>query len=246
MNKTLLCLMILMMFQPATAVAAGMQYSGVLQPGPFGTPVISWTVLEAPDVPFELFFSGSGKWLAAKNSMMVFQVTEIGEDVNGTLTLGNATWKGKDTDIAKDLTLSIWGLTPWLPGLVVPVGNESFALLNQTAYQAASRVAGNYMNGTVQSSFKEVTATGHAYLCMVLEYEQDAPAFGKAQKTRLAYDTVTGILVEGSTFYSFGQDYNLTIELQSVTYAGGLLLPIVAGVTVAAILAVVIIWTRRR
>jgi hypothetical protein len=177
---------------------------------------ITWNVEEAPEVAFSVWFSGTGNWLASPGSQMAFEVDSLNDDVEGELTLGNITLTANDTDIAKDLTLGVWGLTPWLPGLVVKIGETNMETLNQTAYASAERVLGNYLNGTIESSYEAVLSNGISYDCIVFDYEQDPPGFGEPQRTTLAYDTITGVLVKANTSYSFGIPYSLVLELAEI------------------------------
>ncbi|MFW9800634.1 MAG: hypothetical protein ACFFD9_09370 [Candidatus Thorarchaeota archaeon] len=200
----------------ASVVASPAGYNEIVAPNEWGNTVIAWTVLDSPDVAFALWWSGTGAWLAGQGSEMIFNVTGVEEDIEGVLTLGNMTWSANDTFIAMDLALSVWGITPWLPGLVVAVGETNLDELNATAYEAAARVSGNFLNGTMTSSYETVTASETAYDCLVFEYEQDPPVFGEPQIMYLAYDTVTGVLVMANTSFSFGTPYILTLELDSI------------------------------
>ncbi len=203
-------------------VPAAMQgaFAPDLQIGWLGSPIVSWSVQDAPDVPFSLYWSGSGAWVAQTETTMTFEVQQINSDVFGRLTLGNKSWTANDTDIAKDLTLGVWGIVPWLPGLIVEVGDEWIAELNQTAYASANRTLGNYVNGTMTSSLDSLDIGSVTYDCIVFDYVQDEPSFGEAQRTTLAYDLGTGILVSARTSYSFGIPYVLALRLESITYTG--------------------------
>ena len=177
---------------------------------------IAWTVDDAPNVAFALFWSGTGAWIAEKDSQMTFDVTRADDDIEGELTLGNVTWTSNDTEIAMDLIIGVWGLTPWFPGFIVEIGDTSMEELNQTAYASAERVTGNYLNGTMESSYEEVVAHGTSYDCIIFEYEQDPTGFGDPQLTTLAYDTATGVLVKANTSFSFGNPYSLILELEGI------------------------------
>lgn len=224
--------------------AAGNYYPGLI-PGN-ENPIIEWRVTDAPETAFSLFFSAQIKWLAEVGSSLTFEITEIGDDVEGIVTLGNATWSGNDTDIAKDLTLGVWGLTPWLPGFVVEIGSENMNSLNETAFAAAQRISGNYMNGTMNSSYEQIVANGVTFDCIVFNYQQD-PSFGEPQKTFLAYDIVTGVLVVANTSYSFGVPYSFAIEVTSIPYLAGnnTTFLITAGGAAIAIIVVLYIIKRR-
>lgn len=216
MKKLGITLMIvtLFLFAPVSATSDG--YNPDLLPRDSLTTEIAWTVEESPDVAFSLFWSGSGAWVAEAQKRMNFIVTGIYSDIEGELTLGNATWASNDTEIAMDLTLGVWGLTPWFPGLVVKIGETNIDELNQTAYASAERIKGNYLNGTMESSFGQVIAFGTSYDCIIFEYEQDPVSFGEPQLTMLAYDLITGVLVRANTSYSFGTPYKLILELEGI------------------------------
>ncbi|MFX0055252.1 MAG: hypothetical protein ACFFAX_05190 [Promethearchaeota archaeon] len=216
MKKHAIPFVLIVLFFIAPAAGAPTDYSPNLVPRDSVPTRITWNVIEAPEVAFSLWFSGTGNWLAQEGSQMTFNITGINGDVEGQLELGNVTLTANDTDIAKDLTLGVWGLTPWHPGLVVKIGDSNFESLNQTAFAAAERVAGNYLNGTLVSSFEPVESNGVLYDCIVFEYEQDPTGFGEPQMTSLAYDTETGVLVKANTSYSFGTPYTLILELEGI------------------------------
>jgi len=202
----------------ASVAATPTDYNSVLVPKSSGNTTITWTVLNSSNDAFALYWSGTGAWLAENGSEMVFKITGVEEDIEGTLTLGNKTWSSNDTEIAMDLTLSVWSLfDPWLPGFVVKIGETNLNVLNSTAFAAAARVSGNYMNGTMTSSYEQVVAGEVEYDCIVFDYVQDPPLFGEPQLTRLAYDVETGVLVKANTSYSFGTPYLLVLELSSIS-----------------------------
>ncbi|MHA2378327.1 MAG: hypothetical protein ACXADS_03560 [Candidatus Thorarchaeota archaeon] len=235
-------------FFSASVVATPTDYGGVLVPKSSGNTIITWTVLNSSNDAFALYWSGIGAWLAENGSEMTFEITSIEEDVEGTLTLGNKTWSANDTEIAMDLTLSVWSLSdPWLPGFIVKIGEGNLNQLNGTAYAAAARVAGNYMNGTMTSSYEQVVAGGVEYDCIIFDYVQDPPLFGEPQLTQLAYDVETGVLVKANTSYSFGAPYILTLELRSISPSMGFEFWLAAaGLVVAGILVVAIAVVLRR
>ncbi len=227
-----------------TVSAAPNDYYSALNPDTT-TPVITWRVVNAPGTAFSLYFSGHVKWHAENGSTLSFTITEIAEDVVGTVTLGNATWTGNDTDIAKDLTLGVWGLTPWLPGFIIKIGDANIETLNATAFAAAQRVKGNYLNGTMSSSFDTVVANGVTYNCIVFDYLQD-PSYGTPQRTRLAYDLTSGVLVFANTSYSFGVPYSLVLEVTSIPGSQDLpLFVFIAGVSIVAIVVVIVVARKR-
>jgi hypothetical protein len=216
MMKRAIPFVLIALFFVAPAAGTPTDYSPDLMPRDSVLTRITWNVIEAPDVAFSLWFSGTGTWLALTGSQMSFNITGINGDLEGQLALGNITLAANDTNIAKDLTLGVWGLTPWHPGLVVKIGDSNLESLNQTAFAAAERVAGNYLNGTMASSFETVESNGVQYDCIVFEYQQDPTGDGEPQMTTLAYDTGTGVLVKANTSYSFGTPYSLILELEGI------------------------------
>lgn len=232
---------------PMNPAAMQNAFAPEVQIGWLSDPVISWSVQNTPDTPFLLYWSGNGAWLAQNQTFMTFEVQQLGNDVFGRLTLGNKSWTANDTEIAKDLTLGVWGIVPWLPGLIVEVGDEWMAELNRTAYASANRTLGNYVNGTMTSSLDSLQIGSATYDCIVFDYVQDEPGFGEAQRTTLAYDLRTGILVSAQTSYSFGIPYVLTLRLESVTYTGTyILVGVVAAVLLVIAVVMVIIYRSRR
>ncbi|TFG13986.1 hypothetical protein EU537_04605 [Candidatus Thorarchaeota archaeon] len=191
-------------------------YSSIAKPDYFSHPYFVWDILESPDVAFAWGWTGQKAWIAGEQGKMAFEVTEIREDVAGRFSIGNLSLPANDTDIARELVLGVWGLTSFFPGLVVPIGDTELAELNDTAHDSAERVQGNYLNGTMESDFRNITIGATTYECIVFDYEQDPTAFGEPQRTELAYDTTSGLLVRGNTSYSFGEPYSLVVELESV------------------------------
>jgi hypothetical protein len=239
-----LIIVTLFLFAPAVITPTG--YSPNLTPRVSVSTRIAWTVEDAPNIAFALFWSGTGAWVAEKDSQMIFDVTRVDDDIEGELTLGNTTWTSNDTEIAMDLILGVWGLTPWFPGLIVETGDTSIEDLNQTAYASAERVAGNYLNGTMESSHGEVVVHGTSYDCIIFEYEQDSVSFGEPQLTMLAYDLVTGVMVKANTSYSFGTPYSLILELEGiyVPSVDPTFLWVGAAIALVAVLAVAVIKIR--
>ncbi|MHA2187548.1 MAG: hypothetical protein ACW99V_04845 [Candidatus Thorarchaeota archaeon] len=191
-------------------------YPGLI-PEPGDNVILTWNIVEAPETPFSLFFSGQGAWIAEIGSKMNFSINEVDGFLEGELQLGNISIVSNDTDIAKDLVLGVgvFGERAWLPGFVVEIGQDNFDSLNETAYASASRVAGNYMNGTMTSSYEQMTVSGVIYESIQFEYAQDDSGFGEPQRTQLAYDMNTGILIWANTSFRFDVPYHLEFELQS-------------------------------
>ena len=243
--RALVAFLIVIPFLSVGPLVTGAGYYLGLAPDFWGATEITWTVTDCPSAPFGLFWSGESQWIAQLGSKMVFSVLALGEDVRGQVSLGNATWTSNDTEIAKDLTLGVWGITPWLPGFIVAVGNDNLRLLNETAYASAERVFGNYVNGSILSQYESVVAGGLAYDCLTFQYQQDNTTFGEPQRTYLAYDTVTGVLVKGNTSLSFGTPYSLAVELTSVQSPKTLSAFIGALGVVSIAVALVIVLLRR-
>ncbi len=247
-RRALIVALVAACFLSASVAATPTDYSSVLVPKSTGNTTITWTVLNSSNDAFALYWSGTGAWLAENGSEMVFEITGIEEDVEGKLTLGNKTWSANDTDIAMDLTLSVWSLAnPWLPGFVVKIGDSNLNELNSTAFAAAARVSGNYMNGTMTSSYEHVESGGVEYDCIVFDYVQDPPLFGEPQLTRLSYDVETGVLVKANISYSFGTPYVLILELSSISPSTDFEFWLAASILIAGgILVVVIAVVLRR
>ncbi|MHA2386426.1 MAG: hypothetical protein ACXAEE_09490 [Candidatus Thorarchaeota archaeon] len=239
-----LIIVTLFLFAPAAMTPTG--YNPGLTPRVSVSTRIAWTVDDAPNIAFALFWSGTGAWIAEKDSQMIFDVTRVDDDIEGELTLGNATWTSNDTEIAMDLIIGVWGLTPWFPGFIVEIGDTNIEALNQTAYASAERVAGNYLNGTMESSYEEVVAHGTSYDCIIFEYEQDPVSFGEPQLTMLAYDLVTGVMVKANTSYSFGTPYSLVLELEGIYTPSVGPTPLLVGVAIALVVVLAVAIMKRR
>ena len=185
---------------------------------------LTWTVNVAPRNITIMYYSEGGNMLAENRSTMSCLVTNISDDVVGTFHIGNVTVAANDTEIARDLVLGVWGTyTEWWPGFFVETGQSNIESLNETAYAAAERLPGNYLNGTMTSRYDNISvvvwnSTTEIYdhvdeECIVFDYEQDPTVFGEPQVTQLAYSLNSGVLVKGNTSYSFGVPYNLVISL---------------------------------
>lgn len=197
--------------------------------------------------------------LAENLSTMSCVIDDISDDVTGTYIIGNVSVTANDTEIARDLVLGVWGTpTEWWPGLFVQTGESNIEILNATAYAAAERTAGNYLNGTMISRYDNVSvvvwnSTSQVYNqieveCIIFDYEQDPTAFGEPQITHLAYSLTSGVLVNANTSYSFGDPYNLVLTLVELAppvpvdftpYLGGFIT--FAGLIGGAILAIIVI-----
>ncbi|MFW9833012.1 MAG: hypothetical protein ACFFEK_03370 [Candidatus Thorarchaeota archaeon] len=205
----------------ATPEVAG--YSGFPYPGS----TVTWRIDVAPTDITIMYYSEGGNMRAQDGSLMRCEVSSYANDVSGMFAVGNVTVFANDTEIARDLVLGVWGTpTEWWPGLFIEPGQSSANSQNETAYAAAERVAGNYLNGTMTSRYDSVSVeiwnrTSQAYdiveeECIIFDYEQDPPAFGEPQITHLAYSLNSGVLVKANTSYSFGIPYNLVLSLQEI------------------------------
>ncbi|MCF2136060.1 MAG: hypothetical protein K9W43_02370 [Candidatus Thorarchaeota archaeon] len=232
----------LLLAMGVTQVNALMSFNPVILNGHEKQTTISWNITDCPDMPFAWGWTDEGKWLAEPGDAMTFAINRTHTDVEGELHLGNFSIYANDTDIARELVLGVWGKTHFFPGLVIEVNDTSIADLNATAYASAAHVKGNYLNGTMKSSYKSMTVIAGTFQCIVFEYEQDPSAYGEPQKTTLAYDLDTGILVWANTSYSFGTPYILTVELSQITTTAEPLSPlVVAGASAGAIVILLII-----
>lgn len=171
---------------------------------------ILWEIEAAPSEPFLMYYSEGGYWLAENATHFTFGVTSVSDDVAGYVNLGNVSVLANDTEIAKDLTLGVWGThTEWWPGLIIEVTSPAIMSLNESAYASAERVAGNYLNGTMTSRFDNITIREIEHQCIVFDYEQDPPG---NQVTHLAYSLTSGVLIEANTTFTFGTPYELTFK----------------------------------
>ncbi|MFW9787968.1 MAG: hypothetical protein ACFFE2_07715 [Candidatus Thorarchaeota archaeon] len=198
-----LALIIAIFMLPVNSVAQNSSYY------PFWDYSIDWDVSIASD--FTMWYTEGGYCHVVNDSIMSFSVNSIDNEVSGTLEIGNVTVATNDTMVALDLTLGIW--PSWLTGLFVEIGQEKIDSLNETAYAAAERVSGNWMNGTMSSRYEDIVVNQETYSCIVFDYEQDPPG---TQVTHLAYSTATGLLVEADTSVTFGSTFRLVFSLREV------------------------------
>lgn len=242
-KKLYISFLLILCFLTTSVSGVTNDYSPELIPRPEGPTIVTWNLIATPETPFSLFFSGQGAWIAESGSQMNFTINEVNEDIEGELELGNITLLSNDTDIAKDLVLGVgvFGEAAWLPGFVVEIGQDNFDSLNETAHASASRVTGNYMNGTMTSSYEQMTVTGVIYESIIFEYMQDDTGFGEPQRTQLAYDLNTGILIWANTSFRFDVPYHLELELQSYTYPTDGIPTTLAFLVVGSIIIVVVI-----
>jgi hypothetical protein len=227
-------------------------YSSIIQPVGDSNTIISWNVIDSPEAAVAWGWVGEGSWFVESGDKINFTVTKVEEDyVTGILGIGNFSIVANNSRIASEIVYGVWGLTPFFPGLIVKIGEENLVGLNETAYASAARVSGNYLNGTMVSSYGSVSASGRSYNCIIFEYEQDPTGFGEPQVTYLAYDTGTGVLVKGNSSYYFGEPwlpYSLVIELESIVAPGSdmTLILVGAGAAAAAVVIVIVVILKKK
>jgi len=243
-NKTIIALLVTsLVFSP---LMASTEYHTSLQPAPDGKTTISWSIEESPDVPFEWGWTGEGAWIAEEGSSMTFRIDNISNSIEGTLHIGNFSVDTNDTTIARELVIGVWGLTPFFPGLVVPIGDANMQNLNETARESAERVSGNFMNGTMSLSKKSIEVHDSDYECITFDYQQDSTGYGEPQITHLAYDLETGVLVWANTSYSFGTPYTLCLSLEMITPPSPNSVFVLMGIAVVAVISLIVIIKVRK
>jgi hypothetical protein len=227
-KKIVLALIITMFMLPTSTIAQTGDYSSVVKAGTR----VTWRVNAATN--FTMWYTGGGYCAVEDGSDMTYEISRVDEEVYGSLSLGNVTVVANDTVVALDLTFGIW--PTWLPGLFVEVGQENIDSLNISAYTAAERVSGNWMNGTVSSSYANYDVGETAQECISIYYYQDPPG---TQITHLAYSLETGVLVRAETRVTFGSLYSLSIAIVEITLPVSIIL--VTGIIGAGILVVIVI-----
>ena len=209
MKRRIAFALIAVMFMLSTsgsAQAAG--YSSYIESGESAL----WSVEVATN--FRMWFTEGG-WCAIENeSSMIFDITDVDEEISGVLSIGNVTVSTNDSLIASDLVLGVW--PAWLPGLFIEVGQSNIESLNETAYAAAERVSGNWMNGTMTSRYENISVGNTIQECIVFDYEQDPTGYGEPQVTHLAYSLASGALVEADTSVTFDNPFKLVLSLVEV------------------------------
>ena len=243
-RKITLLMLVTLLLVTSSSTPQAIGYSTEIESGDG----ILWQIESTPSDVFNMFYTGGGNWLAQNETTISFGIDSVADDVLGQLTIGNVSVLTNDTDVAKDLTLGVWGTpTAWWPGLIVKVGQADIDSLNETAYASAERVSGNYLNGTMVSSLESVSdASEIEHQCIVFDYEQDPSGFGEPQRTHLAYSIDTGVLIEANTSYSFGTPYELifrfagfvTITVVDLIAEPGILITtmgIIGGVLIAVV-----------
>jgi len=208
------------------------------------TTVVNWQVTQDPQSTFNMYFTGAGYCLIEADSTLSFTIGDINADVEGLLNIGNVSILTNDTDVARDLVLGVGIFSGFEPGLFVETGVSKFNELNASAYTSAERVSGNWMNGTMTSSYGNVSIGDIEFEAITFDYEQDTPFAGDPQRTRLIYDITTGVLLYANTSFWFGGDsepYWLEIEFLEITYSGPFPLTTIYYVIIASLIAVILI-----
>ena len=243
-KKEIFAFTILIAVLSMNMIVGSMAYASDIQPAEDRTTVVNWQVTQAPQSAFNLYFTGAGYCLIEADSTLSFTVGDINGDVEGLLTIGNVSIMTNDTDVSRDLVLGVGIFSAFEPGLFVETGVSNFNDLNASAYTSAERVSGNWMNGTMTSSYGNVTIGDIEFEAITFDYEQDAPFAGDPQRTCLIYDITTGILLYANTSYWFGEGtepYWLEIEFLGINYAGPFPLTTIYYVIITSIIVVIII-----
>ena len=183
------------------AVTGSMAFASDIQPVQDASTVVKWEVTHAPESAFVMYFTGAGNCLIDSETTMSFTVGNVNEDESGLLNVGNVSILTNDTDVSRDLVLGVGIFSTFESGLFVKTGVTNIATLNDSAYAAAARVSGNFMNGTMSSTYENVTIGEVEYEAITFDYEQDTPFAGDPQRTQLTYDITSGVLLYANTSY---------------------------------------------
>jgi hypothetical protein len=239
-QKFTILLVFTMFIVPLNAAAQTNAYDSSVASGH----AVIWDVEIATN--FTLWYTEGGYCVVENNSVMSFGIGSVDEDVFGILDIGNVSVYTNDTMVALDLTLGVW--PSWLPGLFIEVGQDNVNALNQTAFAAAERISGNWMNGTMSSNYENITIGETEYECITFDYEQDPPG---TQVTHMAYSLMSGILIEADTSVTFGSTYRLVLSFREVVYptpvdltADPTVLIIVTGVGGGVLLALIVLYVK--
>lgn len=251
-KKEIFTFTILLAVLSMNMIAGSMAYALDIYPVEDATTEAKWEVTHAPESAFSMYFTGAGNCLIISGSNLSFFVSDINEDVSGLLNVGNVSIMTNDTDVARDFVLGVGIFSPFEPGLFVKAGASNIDVLNESAYTAAARVSGNFMNGTMISTYENVTIGETEYEAITFDYEQDTPFAGDPQRTRLTYDISSGVLLYANTSYWFGEGFEpywLEIEFLEIVHDGFLQLPtdlyliLIISFTVILLL---VVWVRKK
>ncbi len=235
-----------------TMIGRSSAYAVDIDPVLDANTIVKWNVVNVTDSAISMYFTEAGYCLVEDDTIMTFTISEVNDEVTGLLSIGNISILANDTDVARDLVLSVGIYTPFEPGLFVKIGESNLDALNESAYESAERVSGNFMNGTMLSTYENYTIGDTTYETIIFDYVQDSPLAGDPQRTRLIYDLETGVLLYANTSYWFGGDfkpYRLEIQFIEIAHEGGyvpptILYPIIIGGI--GIVLVVIAVARKR
>jgi hypothetical protein len=251
-KKEIFTLAALLTILSMTMIGGSSAYAVDIYPVLDANTVAKWNVVNATDSAFSMYFTGAGYCHVEDDTIMTFTVSEVNDDVEGLLSIGNVSILTNDTEVARDLVLSVGIFTSFEPGLFVKIGSGNFETLNESAYAEAERVSGNFMNGTMVSSYENYTIGEDTYETIIFEYEQDPPLAGDPQRTRLIYDLETGVLLYANTSYWFGGDFKpywLEIQFIEIAHEGGytpplILYPIIIGVIIIGLFITTLVRKR--
>lgn len=251
-KRTIFAVIVLLAVLSMNSLGGTIAFASEIQPVQDASTVVKWEVAHAPESAFSMYFTGAGNCLIDDGSILSLTVGEINEDVEGLLNVGNVSIIANDTDVSRDLVLGVGIFSSFEPGLFVKRGAANIDALNDSAYAAAARVSGNFMNGTMSSAYHNATAGEVEYETITFEYEQDMPFAGDPQRTTLTYEIETGILLYANTSYWFGEGFEpywLEISFLEITHEGGYLPPtLVYPIIIASgiIILLIVMIVRRR
>ncbi len=243
-KKDIFAVTILIAVLSMNMIVGSMAYALDIHPAEDRTTIVNWQVTQAPQTAFNMYFTGAGYCLIEADSTLSFTVGDINDDVEGLLNIGNVSIMTNDTDVARDLVLGVGIFSVFEPGLFVETGVSNFNDLNASAYTSAERISGNWMNGTMTSSYGNVTIGDSEFEAITFDYEQDSPFAGDPQRTRLIYDITTGVLLYANTSYWFGEGsepYWLEIEFLEITYSGPFPITTIYYIIIASIIVTILI-----
>lgn len=244
-KRTIIAVAFLLALLTMNSLGGTIAFANDIQPVQDASTVVKWEITHAPDSAFSMYFTGAGNCLIDDGSTLSFTVGNIDEDVEGLLSIGNVSVMTNDTDVSRDLVLGVGIFSSFEPGLFVKVGATNIDALNDSAYEVAERVSGNFMNGTMSSAYHNATAGEVEYEVITFEYEQDTPFAGDPQRTTLTYEIETGILLNANTSYWFGEGFEpywLEIAFLEITHEGGYLPPtLVYPIIIASVIIILLV-----
>ena len=251
-KKIIIGVTLLIVMLTMNTICGSMAYANDIQTVQDASTVAKWKVTHAPESAFSMYFTVAGNCLIENGSTLSFSVGNVNEDVEGLLRIGNVSIITNDTDVSRDLVLGVGIFSAFEPGLFVKAGATNIDALNDSAFAAAARVSGNFMNGTMSSTYENVTVGQVEYEAITFDYIQDIPFAGDPQVTSLTYAIATGVLLYANTSYWFGEGFEpywLEFKFIEITHEGVYLPPtslypiIIASVIV--ILLIVMILRKR-